>query len=435
MVKLSDIIKKQVNAQKEKLAAQKEKTTEKTPPSAKISAPSRSSLRISETVKNKEISRKTLPYREAGLNQVRISEKIKEKISQNPKEKKEPFRVHLSGPIKEGDKERQKAYKEVEAKISAFRLAQIVREREQADESPGKFYEESLKKILVFWERLERKENLDFSPLKEIAALFHKALKNSPAILANLAKDYPADNYLPYHSLNVGLVAVALGLGLQWGGERLEDLALAALLHDIGMNEIPKEIYLKREFLKGNERIRINEHPKNSVQMIEKAGSFDENVTRIVFQHHERSNGQGYPQRLQEKDIHPGARIVGLADTFEAITHPRLYHKVRLPYDALSELIDQKKGEFDKIVLKALIQEITFYPLGSFVELNTGEVALVERTLVEYPTRPKVKVLISEGGEKLDPPREVNLHQERLLYIQRPISAPVGTEKSPAFPI
>ncbi|MEA3368914.1 MAG: HD domain-containing protein [Candidatus Ratteibacteria bacterium] len=338
--------------------------------------------------------------------------------------------IHLSQSIKEGNKAREQAYKETEARISAFRMAQIVRERENLTDAPEEIYEEALKKILSFWEKLTKKESLDFSPLKNIVDSFRKSLKNSEAILINLTRSCPPENYLPYHSLNVCLISIALGLGLNWNSKRLQDLGLAALLHDIGMSQISGEIYLKSGSLGGNERAKINEHPKAGLEMLEKEKGFSENIIQIVFQHHERSNGRGYPQKLRGSDIHPGATIVGLADTFEAITHPRLYHKERLPYEALTELISEKVRDFDKNILKSLIEELTFYPPGTFVELNTGEVAVVEHTSSKYPTRPKVRVFISEGGEKLEPPREVNLPRERLLYIQRPIFAPAEQRKT-----
>lgn len=251
--------------------------------------------------------------------------------------------VRLSDFIKKQvNAQKEKAYKETEARISAFRMAQIVREREKTVENPGELYEEVLKKVLSFWEKLTKKESFDSSSLKNI----------------------------------------------------------------------------------------VEKHPKVSLEMLKKEKSFSENIIQIVFQHHERSSGRGYPQGLIVKEIHPGARIVALADAFEAMTHPRLYHKAKLPYEVLIELIEEKDKNFDKTILKVLIQELTFYPLGTFVELNTGEV-VVERTSKDFPTQPKVRVVISEGGEKMEPPREVNLSRERLLYIRRPIFAPVEQVSEP----
>ncbi len=394
MVRFSDFIKKQGDAKKEKEVSKKEESSGKLPSS------------------------------------IRISEKVKESAAQKSKEKREISKARLTESIKEGEKKKEKTYKEIEVKIGAFRLAQIVREREKTVENPRELYEEVLKKVLSFWEKLEKKESIDFNSLKTEVSSLVGSLKNTAAILANLTKSYPPENYLPYHSLNVSLISIVLGLSLNWSGERLQDLGFASLLHDVGMSQIPKEIYLKSGPLRSNERGKIEEHPKRSFEMLKKAGALNENIDSIVFQHHEHSSGRGYPQGLSGKEIHPGAKIVALADVFEAMTHPRLYQKARFPYDVLTKLIDEKAGNFDKTILKALIQELTFYPLGTFVRLNSGEIAIVERTTKDYPTRPNVRVLLSEGGEKLELPREVNLSRERLLYIQRPLSTPVEQRKA-----
>lgn len=404
MVRFSDIFKRDEEASRRK------KPSQESPPAAPNSE--KEGLKKEKPTEKKE-------------SPIRISEKVKEEDLKKSPEKKETSKIYLSETLKEGerekDKEKEKAYKEMETKISAFRLTQIVRERERLAGSPKEFYDEVLRKVLSFWGKLEKKESFDLSSLKNLITSLLESLKNSLAILESLPQSYPPENYLPYHSLNVSLIALTLGLGLKWETLRLQDLGLAALLHDVGMTEIPKEIYLKPEPLKKLERAKVELHPRSTLEILKKIGSLNENIIQMAFQHHERLDGGGYPQRLKGKDIHPGARILGLADVFEAMTHPRLYHPMKLSYEVLIELIEEKDKNFDKAVLKVLINEITFYPLGSLVQLNTGEMAMVECTSPEYPTRPKVRVVLSEGGEKLEPPREISLSREKLLYVQRPI--------------
>jgi len=120
---------------------------------------------------------------------------------------------------------------------------------------------------------------------------------------------------------------------------------------------------------------------------------------------------------LKDKDLHEFAKIIGLVDVYEGLTHPRSYRERRLPHEALRYLIETAEEKFEGLLLKIFIEEFFLYPLGSFVKLNTEKIGEVVKSNRKLPTRPVLKLIIGAHGEKLEPIKYINLAETPILHI------------------
>jgi HD-GYP domain-containing protein (c-di-GMP phosphodiesterase class II) len=228
---------------------------------------------------------------------------------------------------------------------------------------------------------------------------------------------------LPAHMVNVAIFAVKIGQGLGYGRDELRRLALAASLHDVGMLAVPQRILEKPGALSPDELTLVREHPKKGSRILQALGPEYDWVATVALQEHEREDGSGYPGGLKMDGIHEHAKIVGLADSYEALTRPRPYQKQRAPFDALKEVTGRSQHLFAHNVLKGFIQGLSAYPVGSLVRLNSGEVARVVATHPALPLRPVVEVLTGSLGEQLRSPRRVDLTQNSLLYVTESLTS------------
>lgn len=225
---------------------------------------------------------------------------------------------------------------------------------------------------------------------------------------------------LYYHSLNLSVLCLMLakGLGLDAAQSRL--LATGALLHDIGLTEVPSKILMKTEPLTQAESNLRKMHCEYGVGMGKKLGLPDP-VLQIIAQHHEMLDGSGYPKGLSGEAIHPLARIVALANHYDNLCNPHDIQKAITPHEALSQMFAQQRSRFDAKVLQLMIRSLGVYPPGTIVRLNNEALALVSSVNTSKPLRPWVVIYDPET-----PASEavmLNLEEEADLNISKALRA------------
>jgi HD-GYP domain-containing protein (c-di-GMP phosphodiesterase class II) len=185
------------------------------------------------------------------------------------------------------------------------------------------------------------------------------------------------------------------------------------------MLKVPEEI-LKASRMTPQQLEIMRNHTQESKRIVEGFGSDLAWMGAIVAQVHERYDGSGYPSKLKEEEIHEFARIIGLADTYEAMAHPRADRAALVVYTALNEIIDMRNKLFDPRLIKTLIRIVSIFPLGSLVKLNNGAVGRVVGANRLYPTRPLIEVYLDPRGRKVSPSYLLNLAEEPMLNISDP---------------
>jgi HD-GYP domain-containing protein (c-di-GMP phosphodiesterase class II) len=218
-------------------------------------------------------------------------------------------------------------------------------------------------------------------------------------------------------SIMMMLYAVKMGHRLKLNTDELRSHILAAIVHHIGMAQIPEEIRNKKEKLSKDEIEEIRTASKKSYDYLMLCNVTDATVLQAASQAQERYDGSG-PQGLTGSEIAYSARSIGLLSMFEALIHYRPYRNRLLPRDAIRELVNHHKKAFDERLLKALIESISLYPVGTYVQLNSGDVGLVIQVNPRLPLRPIVCTMFDSHGDAINP-REIDLQKQPNLMVQR----------------
>jgi len=258
---------------------------------------------------------------------------------------------------------------------------------------------------------------LNVGALQQVVADLIESLTREDGLLVQALRGSETYPNLPAHMVNVAILAVKIGQGIGYAEEDLRRLALAACLHEVGMASIPRRILEKVGAVTSDELALIRQHPEKGFRMLQALGPEFDWLATVALHEHEREDGSGYPQGLKGDAIHEYAKIVGLADMYESLTHARSYQKTRVPFDAVKEIMSTDRHMFPDRILKGLIQGLSTFPMGSLVRLNSKEIARVIATNPAFPLRPVVEVITGPQGERLPAPRRVDLSQNSLVYI------------------
>lgn len=223
------------------------------------------------------------------------------------------------------------------------------------------------------------------------------ANKNAVYSLIKL-RDY--DNYTFTHSVNVCVLSILTGSLLGYNRMQLENLGLGAMLHDIGKVLIDSRIMNKPAKLSVTEYEVVKKHTIFGYKLLKSKIATSFLPAHIALQHHEREDGSGYPRGLTAKRIHRYAKIVAVADVFDAMTTDRIYQKAVIPQVSLEKIKKDQGIKFDKRITENFMRVIAPYPIGSILVLNNEQ-----RVIVSQVTREKCIVKCISGtnaGEKYD---------------------------------
>ena len=219
------------------------------------------------------------------------------------------------------------------------------------------------------------------------------------------------------HSVDVTAISLKIGVAMGYDNKRLSDLAMIAFLHDVGMYRIPQNILNKKGKLSEAELKIIQRHPEIGTGILSKLGDEYKWLADVALQIHERADGSGYPQGLKEGEIHEYAYIIGLVDMYSAMIKDRPYRERIEQNRAMKSIIDSTKGKFPVKIIKVFLNQISFFPLNTYVRLNDRSVGRVITTNPNFPLKPTVEILYDSLGNRLAEARIADLSGEHLLYI------------------
>ncbi len=227
-------------------------------------------------------------------------------------------------------------------------------------------------------------------------------------LLMILSDAYLYDSYIFDHSYNVTLYTLAIGKELKLPVKQLEQLGLGAMLHDIGKTMVDESVLMKEGPLTQQEFEEIKMHTVYGFEVLKNLHNVSLLTAHCAFQHHERLNGSGYPRGLTAEDIHPYAKIIAVADVFDACTSNRVYRDKMLASDAVEILLAGSGTLFDPTVIKAFQKGIAIYPNGLTVQLSDGRKGIVARQNKAVSMRPVVRI-VEENGAIVHATYEIDL--------------------------
>lgn len=286
----------------------------------------------------------------------------------------------------------------------------------------GNSYSKSVQLNKEFLKNIAQGQPADLKPVKDlIQEIVDSFVLGDKALFPLFYSDYAPEDYLSHHMVNVMVMSIAVGLKLGYNKSRLNDLGIAAFLHDIGMLEF-KEVFSKPRKLSEEEYSQIKRHPAYSAQILSKINGLSEAIINAVREQHERVDGTGYPRGLKDADISEFGRLIATVDTYEALVHQRAYRKQVSPYEAIKTMLSCGASLFETRIFKVMIDLIGVYPIGSYAELNTSEIVRIASPNSDFPLRPVVNIIFDANKNRLDEPRSVDLARQFNLYIKKPLS-------------
>lgn len=235
----------------------------------------------------------------------------------------------------------------------------------------------------------------------------HASLQRNPHAFIGIARFRKDDGQLYRHAMAVCALMIALARRMGLHPEEVRVAGTAGLLMDLGMAHLPIDTAAMNGPLTESERDIVATHPTVGAELVSAGGGFDEAVAAVCAQHHERTNGTGYPERLKGAEITPMARMAAVCDVYDAMTDHRPTRPGMDPGAALAEM--QALPGLDPAMVAGLTDCLGIYPDGSLVELRSGRLAIVVAQHPDDPTTPTVRAFYATQTQRFVTPELLDM--------------------------
>jgi putative nucleotidyltransferase with HDIG domain len=259
---------------------------------------------------------------------------------------------------------------------------------------------------------IARNEKLNLPPLQKAVNSMVDSIIRNPNAYAWLTRMKRKDSYTYNHSVSAAVWAVAFGRHLGLPKKELQSLALGALMFDIGKMKLPDKLISNPKRYNPFEFKLIKQHVNYSIEILKQTDGIDQDVIDMVYTHHERHNGSGYPQGLSGDDIPLFGKIAGIVDCYDAIISERPFASPISPHDAVKKFYEWRDIDFQAELVEQFIQVIGVYPIGTLVELSDGRVGVIVAQNNVWRLRPQVMLLLDTNKEPLTQCGIINLYNE-----------------------
>lgn len=282
-------------------------------------------------------------------------------------------------------------------------------------------YDQLMNSLHTTFQSVASEKHIDLNTIREGMRDLAGSLERNPDALMWLLRLKGVDQYSFDHALDVSVHLLLLGTQVGWRGAPLMDLGMAGMLQDIGKIQLPAEILAKREPLTAEENLLVRSHVASSLEILSTQTQVSPDVLQLVARHHERWDGSGYPQGMRETKIGLGAEMAGLVDSFCAMLKNKPYRTAIGHQQALEELFNLRGRQFNPALMEQFVQCVGLYPVGTLVELSTGEVGVVIQQNRVQRSRPRVLLLLDAEKLSLTGYRVVDLRDAaaRSVRIQQ----------------
>ncbi len=249
-----------------------------------------------------------------------------------------------------------------------------------------------------------------------VEKILDKVFTNRSAMLLLTGLRGKCDYYYA-HSLDVCIYSLIAAKAMGMSYEDTVILGTGALLHDIGKTKIPDEILLKQGSLTEAELREVKKHPEHGFRIAAKAFGSRHPVSKIILQHHERCDGSGYPLKLKGEETLFYSQIVAVADIYDALVSDKVYRKKILPHEAAEYLLCMSNSSLNGEITGIFLKNISIYPRGCQVLLNTKEVAVVLDSNPRMSLRPLLRIITDSDRNMLAHPFEFDLETHPGVFI------------------
>lgn len=231
----------------------------------------------------------------------------------------------------------------------------------------------------------------------------------NPDALLPLGRLKEHDNYTFEHSVSVCTLMIAFSRALNLPRDNIKEIALGALLHDVGKAKVPDEILNKPAKLTDAEFDKMKSHVVQSIIILQNTPGISQTMLDVAGQHHERFDGTGYPNKLKGHEISFHGQMAAIVDVYDAITSNRVYHKGMPAPAAMAKLLEWSKFHFNPDLVRIFIKAVGIYPTGSLVRLESGRLGIVLEQNQEKMLQPTIKAFYSTKSQHYLVPENIDL--------------------------
>jgi putative nucleotidyltransferase with HDIG domain len=244
-----------------------------------------------------------------------------------------------------------------------------------------------------------------------LANEIYLSVVRNPGALISLTRLKTKDDYTYMHSVAVCALMISLGRQMGLAQDVVKSLGMAGLLHDIGKMAVPDDVLNKPGRLTDEEFTQIKTHPERGWKMLKDSSDVDEISLDVCLHHHERVDGNGYPEQLGQDDLSLYAKMGAVCDVYDAITSNRSYKVGWSPAESIRKMASWKDGHFDDKIFDNFVKAIGIYPVGSLLKLRSGKLAVVIDQSANSLLRPTVKVFYSTTANGHVSPKIIDLEK------------------------
>ncbi|WP_167957631.1 HD-GYP domain-containing protein [Anaerosporobacter faecicola] len=263
-------------------------------------------------------------------------------------------------------------------------------------------------------------DNSELEKLKVVADEIIFDILNEPEVMFNISGVRKKNEVAYSHSVNVCALSVLIALKLKLSQDKVRDIAVGSLLHDIGFNYLNFDVHNETYESIYKDEIKVKEMKKHVIYgytSVEKETWLSAVAKDIILSHHERIDGSGYPFHLVGNKIKIGSKIVGVCDEFDHLVYGLHGEKMKV-YKAIDYIISQSGVKFDYEIVKIFNESVAAYPTGSTVITSDKDIAIVLRQNTKCPTRPVIRLIMDRTGRYYDKWIELDLTKELTLFIE-----------------
>lgn len=261
-------------------------------------------------------------------------------------------------------------------------------------------YKEYMTYINAMFTRYATHKELNIKEISETVGELCTFVRENTRYILRISPSYEArnKNFLVTHSMRSTVLAITIGLQLNMNADKLIELGVAGILHELGQIRLPPQLYMNDKPLTPMEKSQMMTHTILGFNILKEA-NFPLSIQLGVLDHHERETGTGYPRHLTGENISLYGKIIAVACSFEAITTPRHYKEAKTTYEAMIELLRNENHQYDDTVVKALLYSMSLYPIGAYVYLANGKAAQVTDVTPGNPRNPVVQIMGEEDAD------------------------------------
>lgn len=296
-------------------------------------------------------------------------------------------------------------------------LSEGIETEDMLSEKTVQEVKDSMKKMVS---NLSDSKKVDYSGIIKSTGSIIDEVLNNKNIMMSVTDIRSKDENLFAHATSVCSLATTTAIKLGYNVSKLKDIAIGALLHDIGKIKIVKDKKIKpADFEKLDENVKKS-HPKVGYDMLGEKIEISSVSKVIALLHHENFDGSGFPMGLAKDKIHEAAKIVSICNAFDNMTSGNSKFG-DIPVYQIVEYLTNAKDKFDQDIAKVFVENLAVFPNGTTVELNDGTKGIVVRQNIGMPTRPRVRILIDKDGVNIEKPYEIGLEEQLTLFITKTV--------------